>query len=87
MNFELSEDQQSICTSIQKLCAQFGDDYWLAKDRDAEFPHEFHRAFADGGWLGIAMPERYGGRIRRSDERRIGDSHEYFWPQSRCRFW
>ncbi len=61
MNFELSDDQQSICASVQKLCAQFGDDYWLAKDRDAEFPHEFHRAFADGGWLGIAMPERYGG--------------------------
>lgn len=61
MNFELNEDQQSICASIQKLCAQFGDDYWLAKDRDAEFPHEFHRAFADGGWLGVAMPERYGG--------------------------
>ncbi len=61
MNFNLSDDQQSICASIEKLCAQFGDDYWLAKDRDAEFPHEFHRAFADGGWLGIAMPERYGG--------------------------
>ena len=61
MNFDLSDDQQSICASIQKLCTQFGDDYWLAKDRNAEFPHEFHRAFADGGWLGIAMPERYGG--------------------------
>ena len=60
-NFTLSDEQQSICANVQKLCAQFGDDYWLAKDKTAEFPHEFHRAFADGGWLGIAMPERYGG--------------------------
>ena len=60
-NFTLSDEQQSIRANVQKLCAQFGDDYWLAKDKTAEFPHEFHRAFADGGWLGIAMPERYGG--------------------------
>ena len=60
-SFTLSAEQQSICSNVQKLCAQFGDDYWLAKDKTAEFPHEFHRAFADGGWLGIAMPERYGG--------------------------
>ena len=59
--FTLSDEQQAICANVQKLCAQFGDDYWLAKDRDAEFPHEFHRAFAEGGWLGIAMPEPYGG--------------------------
>jgi acyl-CoA dehydrogenase len=60
-NFTLGDEQQSVCANVQKLCAQFGDDYWLAKDKTAEFPHEFHRAFADGGWLGIAMPERYGG--------------------------
>ena len=60
-NTNLSAEQEAICASVQKLCAQFGDDYWLAKDREAKFPHEFHRAFAEGGWLGIAMPERYGG--------------------------
>ncbi len=60
-SFTLSDDQRSLCADVQKLCAQFGDEYWLAKDKEAQFPHEFHRAFADGGWLGIAMPERYGG--------------------------
>jgi acyl-CoA dehydrogenase len=59
--FTLTDEQRSLCADVQKLCAQFGDDYWLAKDKAAQFPHEFHRAFADGGWLGIAMPERYGG--------------------------
>jgi acyl-CoA dehydrogenase len=60
-SFTLSDEQRSLCADVQKLCAQFGDEYWLAKDKEAQFPHEFHRAFADGGWLGIAMPERYGG--------------------------
>ncbi len=61
MDFSLTAEQESLRASVQKLCAQFGDDYWLAHDRDAQFPHEFHRAFAEAGWLGIAMPEAYGG--------------------------
>ena len=61
MNFSPTPEQQAIRASVQKLCAQFGDEYWLAKDREPSFPHEFHRAFAEAGWLGIAMPEEYGG--------------------------
>ena len=47
--------------AIEKICERFGDDYWLARDREGGFPHDFHAAFADGGWLGICMPEEYGG--------------------------
>jgi acyl-CoA dehydrogenase len=61
MDFSLSAEQQSIRTAIEKICARFPDDYWLAKDREGGFPHDFHRAFADGGWLGIAIPQAYGG--------------------------
>ena len=61
MDFSLTEAQQEIRAAILKICARFGDDYWLAKDRDGGFPDEFHRAIAEGGWLGIAMPEAYGG--------------------------
>ena len=61
MDFSFTESQQEIREAILKICARFGDDYWLAKDRDGGFPDEFHRAIADGGWLGIAMPEAYGG--------------------------
>ena len=61
MDFALTEAQQEIREAILKICARFGDDYWLRKDRDGGFPDEFHRAIADGGWLGIAMPEAYGG--------------------------
>jgi acyl-CoA dehydrogenase len=61
MDFALTEAQQEIREAIFRICARFGDDYWLAKDRDGGFPEEFHRAVAEGGWLGIAMPEAYGG--------------------------
>ena len=61
MDFSLTPEQQSICDAVQKVCAPFDDDYWLERDRSEEFPSDFHRAIADGGWLGIAMPERYGG--------------------------
>jgi len=61
MDFSLTPDQQAVCDAVQKICAGFDDDYWLERDRSGEFPEEFYRAVADGGWLGIAMPEAYGG--------------------------
>jgi acyl-CoA dehydrogenase len=61
MDFSLTADQQAVCDAVQKICAGFDDDYWLAHDNSGEFPKDFYRAIADGGWLGIAMPEEYGG--------------------------
>jgi len=53
-----------ISTPSDKALAvvtRFDDEYWLARDEDGEFPKEFHRGMADNGWLGITMPEAYGG--------------------------
>jgi acyl-CoA dehydrogenase len=61
MNFELTEDQEQICDTILRACAPFDADYWLRKDREGGFPEDFHRALTDAGWLGIAMPQEYGG--------------------------
>jgi acyl-CoA dehydrogenase len=55
------DDLQAIREGVRAVCAPFGDDYWLARDDDGQFPREFHRAMADGGWLGITMPEEFGG--------------------------
>lgn len=57
----LTADQQRIREAIERLCAQFGDAYWLEKDRAGGFPEEFYATVARDGWLGIAMPEEYGG--------------------------
>jgi acyl-CoA dehydrogenase len=61
LDFTLDPDQLAIRDAIARICERFGDDYWLAKDRDGGFPHDFHEAFARDGWLGICMPEAYGG--------------------------
>lgn len=57
----MTEEHLAIRDAVKKLCAEFDDEYWTQKDNDAEFPHEFHKAMADGGWLGITMPEDLGG--------------------------
>lgn len=61
MSFELSEDQRLIRDSVAELVRKFDDQYWMEKDREHEFPTEFYRAIADGGWLGLCIPEEYGG--------------------------
>ncbi|KQX24615.1 acyl-CoA dehydrogenase family protein [Variovorax sp. Root434] len=61
MNFSLNEDQRSLVAAIERLCEDFPADYWRDHDDRAVFPHKFHRAVAESGWLGIAMPEAQGG--------------------------
>ena len=61
MQFGFSEQQQAIRDSVAKLCVQFDDSYWLKKDKEGGFPTDFYTAMAEAGWLGIAMPEAYGG--------------------------
>ena len=61
MDFSLTEDQMALREAVQRLCARFGDDYWLERDTKGGFPDDFHRAFAEAGFLGVAMPEAYGG--------------------------
>jgi acyl-CoA dehydrogenase len=61
IDFALSELQQSVRAAVEKICARFGDDYWLTRDRDGQFPHDFHRALAADGWLGVCIPQAYGG--------------------------
>jgi acyl-CoA dehydrogenase len=47
--------------AVEKICARFADDYWLKRDSDGKFPEEFYRALAGDGWLGVCIPEAYGG--------------------------
>ncbi|HTP97975.1 MAG TPA: acyl-CoA dehydrogenase family protein [Casimicrobiaceae bacterium] len=61
MDFALNDDQVAIRDAVTKLCAEFGDDYWLRKDREGGFPNDFHGAMAKAGWLGVAMPTDLGG--------------------------
>ena len=61
MDFALNDEQQQIVAAIERLCEPFDADYWLKRDTEGGFPTEFHQALAKAGWLGIAMPQAYGG--------------------------
>ena len=61
MDFELTEAQQALADAVTKLCSPFDAAYWRKCDQEGQFPEAFVQAVAEGGWLGIAMPEAYGG--------------------------
>jgi len=61
MNFELTDDQELIRKSVTELASKFDDHYWMEKDQAHEFPYAFYQAIAGGGWLGMTIPEEYGG--------------------------
>ncbi|PSK89656.1 acyl-CoA dehydrogenase [Murinocardiopsis flavida] len=61
MDFDLTDDQRAIADAVADLAARFDADYWAARDAAHEFPWAFYTAFAEAGWLGIAVPEAYGG--------------------------
>ncbi len=54
-------DHAALREGVRAVVSRFGDEYWLERDEDGHFPREFHRAMAEAGWLGITMPEAYGG--------------------------
>lgn len=61
MDFALTQNQETIRDAVAVLCRDFDDAYWLKKDREGGFPFEFHKAMADAGWLGVCIPEEFGG--------------------------
>src|ERR1700760_769682 len=61
MDFALSPNQESIRDAVAKTCARFDDAYWLKKDKEGGFPADFYQALAAAGWLGVCIPEEYGG--------------------------
>ncbi len=61
MDFSLGPDLESIVAEATRLASKFDDDYWLGQDERKEFPWEFYNAFAEQGWIGVVIPEEYGG--------------------------
>jgi acyl-CoA dehydrogenase len=61
MDFELTPAQQEIVRQVRALCQKFDDEYWRERDSKAEFPHDFYAEVAKAGYLGVAIPEAYGG--------------------------
>jgi acyl-CoA dehydrogenase len=64
MDFQVAEEHQLIRDAVRKICGDFPDEYWAEKDASHEFPWDFYNAMAEAGWIGIAIPEAYGGSGR-----------------------
>ncbi|MBT5264239.1 MAG: acyl-CoA/acyl-ACP dehydrogenase [Rhodospirillaceae bacterium] len=61
MTYFWTEEQRQIRENVTRLCQKFDDQYWLDRDTDGVFPEDFCQAIVDAGYMGIAMPEEYGG--------------------------
>ncbi|MDZ4375299.1 MAG: acyl-CoA dehydrogenase family protein [Phenylobacterium sp.] len=61
MDFRISEQEASVRDGVAQICSGYDDAYWLERDRKGGFPEDFYQDFAKGGWLGICIPEAYGG--------------------------
>jgi acyl-CoA dehydrogenase len=64
MDFNESEEHALIRDAVRKVCADFPDGYWARLDEAHEFPWDFYNAMAKAGWIGVAIPEAYGGSGR-----------------------
>jgi len=61
MDFSDNEIYEAIREGVRRVCADFPDEYWSEKDTNHEFPWDFYEKVAEGGWIGIAIPEEFGG--------------------------
>ncbi len=61
MDFEFTPDQLALRDAVSRICERYPDEYWLERDREGGFPEPLHADLARDGWLGIAMPQEYGG--------------------------
>jgi acyl-CoA dehydrogenase len=56
-----ASDLEIVRKATRELSRRFDLEYWRDKDKKGQYPWEFVRAFAEGGWLGTMIPEEYGG--------------------------
>ncbi|HEY8523599.1 MAG TPA: acyl-CoA dehydrogenase family protein [Acidimicrobiales bacterium] len=54
-------DLDLIRDGVAAVCAKYDDAYWSERDAAHEFPWDFYNDLAAGGWVGIAIPEEFGG--------------------------
>jgi acyl-CoA dehydrogenase len=61
MDFSQDQTHEDIRQAVRTMCKAFPDEYWAEHDESHVFPWEFYNAVAEAGWLGLTVPEEYGG--------------------------
>jgi len=60
--FTQTETEQMIRSAIQDLMASYDEEYWREHREEQAFVEGFWKDLADNGWVGIMIPEEYGGQ-------------------------
>lgn len=58
---ERQQHLKDVREAARTLANHFPLSYWRECDREEKYPWDFVKAFAAAGWMGIMMPEEYGG--------------------------
>ena len=61
MDFTLNDEQRQIYEYGDQLAQSYDNTYWLEHAREHKFPKEMFQQIADDGFLGLMVPEEYGG--------------------------
>jgi acyl-CoA dehydrogenase len=61
LDLELTAEQKMIVKAASEVAKDFDPEYWRNKDKNHEFPEDFWKALVDAGFVGIVIPEKYGG--------------------------
>lgn len=60
---QLAREQEltEVSDAARTLANKFPLSYWRECDKEEKYPWDFVKAFAEAGWMGIIVPEEYGG--------------------------
>jgi acyl-CoA dehydrogenase len=61
LSFELTPEQKMIVSAACDVAKDFDPEYWRNKDKNHEFPEDFWKTLVEAGFVGIIVPEKYGG--------------------------
>ena len=61
MDFKLTEEQELIRSNMREFAAKHVDPIAVEIDENARHPAEVFQQLAEGNWLGIPIPQEYGG--------------------------
>ena len=63
MEFKLTEEQESIRQAVREFCEkEFTDEVAKRYSEAEEFPWDLYRKACELGFIGIHIPEEYGGQ-------------------------
>jgi acyl-CoA dehydrogenase len=59
--FALTDEQRQLKMAVGELCKKYPAEYWRELDAKREYPDAFVNELTHAGFLGVLIPEEYGG--------------------------